>query len=124
MSDTSGEAPSGLVRRSALIGVLLIVVGLCVAVAGQRMLTSESRPPKQYIDGRYWTINPGVCSALGADTRGACMALDTAQAASDERSHQNLVTIRSVGVVTVLAGTLLLVIGFVGTRRAAEGRPF
>jgi hypothetical protein len=111
---------SWFVRSAALVGVVLIVVGVVVAVAGQRLLSAESRPPKQYIDGRYWTIAPGACTALGADTKAACMALDTAEARKNERAHENLVTIRSMGIVSVLTGVALVFVGFVGTRRAAQ----
>lgn len=122
MTESVGTNPSWFVRRAAVVGVIVLIAGLAIAIAGQRMLTSESRPPKQYIDGRYWTIDPGACTALGADSRGECMALDSAEEARNERAHQNLVTIRSVGIVGVLVGILLLFIGFVGTRRAAEAR--
>ena len=43
-------------------------------------------------------------------------------ATADERSHQNLVTTRAVGIVSLLTGILLVFIGFATTRRAAEGR--
>lgn len=122
MAESAEASPSWFVRHAAVVGVLLLIAGLALTIAGQRMLTSEVRPPKQYIDGRYWTIDPASCAALEVNSRAACITLDSAKAAADERAHQNLVTIRSVGVLSVLTGIALVSIGFVGTRRAAERR--
>lgn len=105
---------------AALVALLLLVVGLAVMIAGQRMIEQEDNPSRQYVDGRYWTIDPGQCIALGAETKGACAALDSQRSAELAREHQNNVTIRAVGVVLLLSGAGLLVGTFVVSRREAE----
>lgn len=107
-------------RAVAIVALGLIVVGLAVTLAGQRMVEQEANPSRQYVDGRYWTIDPGECIAMGAETKGACAALDAQRAAQLAREHQNNVTVRAVGVVLLLTGGGLLVGAFVASRRAAE----
>ncbi len=121
VSRTPGGEPVPRISRAVVLLALgLLGVGLVVALVGQQRLTQEVRPTPQYIDGRYWTIDPGTCLGAGVDTKAACVALDSATAADLERSHENLVTIRSMGVVLMLSGMIVLVVAFVGSRRAAE----
>lgn len=114
------EAVPRFSRGLGLAAVLLVLAGLALTVAGQRLLADDVVPARQYVDGRYWTIDPSSCAALGAESRGACVALDSAESARVEREHQNRVTVRAIGVVVLLSGTGLLVLAFVSSRRAAE----
>lgn len=107
-------------RAVAVVALVLIVVALAVTMAGQRMVEQEANPSRQYVDGRYWTIDPGECIAMGAETKGACAALDARRAAQLARAHQNDVTLRAVGVVLLLTGGGLLAATFVSSRRQAE----
>lgn len=107
-------------RAAALAGVLLMAGGLVAAVVGQQQLTGQLQPSQQYIDGRYWTIDPGTCLGMGIETRAACMAKDTATAVGLERERQNLVTVRALGWLLLGTGTAVLVLAFVRSRRAAE----
>ncbi len=109
--------PSRIASWTALVGLMLAVVGLIVMVAGQRQLNDDQvRPARKYIDGRYWTIDPGMCTAFDANSKGACIALDAAKVREIQREDTNHTTLRAVGIFALVTGIGLVVAGFVGSR--------
>ena len=101
----------------ALVGLVLAVVGLLAMIAGQRQLNDDKvRPARKYIDGRYWTIDPGMCTAFDANSRGECIALDAQKVRELDREDTNHETLRAVGVFGLVSGIGLVVAGFVISR--------
>ena len=99
------------------MGLVLAVVGLVAMVVGQRQLADDQlRPGRKYIDGRYWTIDPGMCIAFDANSRGECIALDAATVRDLDRAHTNHTTLRAVGIFGLISGLGLVVAGFVISR--------